>query len=54
MFEWIKENTRTKEGIDNLSKQDIYYAWKWYEEGSLKINDEVIDKLADQMCLLGM
>jgi len=50
MFEWIVENTRTVEGIINLSKQDLYYAWKYLEEDRIEMSSEVVSELATQMC----
>jgi hypothetical protein len=54
MFDWIVENTRTVEGIVNLSKENMYYAWKYLEEDKIEMSSEVISELAFQMCLCGM
>jgi hypothetical protein len=54
MYDELKEITKTVEGVRTLSKEYMYYAWKWYEEGSLQLSDEVKSELAYLMCLNGM
>jgi predicted transport protein len=54
MFESIKKQILTVEGIINMSNQDLYYAWKWYEEGCFELTSECESELANQMCLRGL
>jgi len=53
MYSYIKEEVKTVEGVQNLSSQDLYYAWKWMEEGSLNVSDEVCSAMCDEMCIRG-
>ncbi len=54
IFSEIKEQVKTTEGIQNMSKEEMYYAWKWFEEGNLILSSEAEGELASQMCLVGM
>jgi len=54
MFEMIKKQVQTLEGISYMSKQDMYYAYKWIEEGAIELPDECFTALIDQMCISGM
>lgn len=54
MFEIIKEEIKTIEGVRNMFTDHLYYAYKWVEEGTLEVSDKVFTELVNQMCLRGL
>jgi len=54
MFEMLKEQVQTLEGISYMSNQDMYYAYKWIEEGRIELPDECFTALINQMCISRM
>lgn len=54
MYDTIKEKIQTVEGVRSMWKDELYYAWKWYEEGKfddINIPDECITELAMWCCM---
>jgi hypothetical protein len=54
MFEDVKKAIQSMEGFQSLTKEQIYYANKWLEEGcfdSIDIPDNVYSELSTFMCL---
>lgn len=54
MYSIIEEKVKTVEDVRNMSSRDLYYAYKWMEDGSLEVSDEVAGELVTQMCLRGI
>jgi len=52
MFEMIQEQVRTIEGINSMSCQDMYYAFKWQDQ--LEITKECFSELVNLMAISGM
>lgn len=54
MFNEIKEKIQTIEGIKNMSKEELYYAWKWLEEGrfsDMSLSEECFSELSMWCCM---
>lgn len=53
MFELIKEQCQTKEGIESLTKEQLYYAWEYVEKGLISLSSELYIILA-QECTMNL
>jgi len=54
MYSIIKEAIKTVAGTRYLSEQELYYAYKWIEDGSLEVSEEVENYIYNEMCLRGL
>ena len=37
-----------------MTKEELYYTWKWFEEGSIILLPEMESIVVNEMCLRGM
>lgn len=54
IYSIIKEKIKTVEDVKMMTSQELYYAYKWVEDGSLQVTNDVVKELVTQMCLRGI
>jgi len=54
MYSIIKEAIKTVAGTRYLSEQELYYAYKWIEDGSLEVLVNTFHYIYNEMCLRGL
>ena len=46
----LQEECNTIEGINGMMREQLYYAYKYVEQGKIKISDECFSVLTSLMC----